>query len=379
MSERDTDIDFDFFDEPETREATQRRTIPPRRAGGPPRRPPIRPRPGVTPLLRLVGLIALAIFLVVLLVLWVDSCRGASKHSEYANYVSSVKNVASGSAQIGRELNDVLTTPGIKTADLETKLLGLAEREDQYAQQAERINPPGPLRNEHVHLIEVLQLRSSGLSRLADAFRRTAASKQRATAGALLSEQAQLLVASDVNYDFYVKEPVDSELKRQGITNVIVPDSNFVQNPDLASTRSMQLLVQRIRGAATGGTPTGVHGTGIVSVRALPSGTVLSTASENTVRASTQLAFAVEVKDTGEAQEVHIPVTLTIQASPKPIVKRQTIDLINVGETKTLNFPIPEQPPFGVRSMVRVDVKPVRGERTTTNNSFEYPVVFSYG
>lgn len=382
MTERDSDIEFDFFDEPETQETTQRRrlrTTPTGRGPGPPRRP-VRPSPGLVPLLRLVGLVAGAIVLVVVLVFLVQNCRGASKQNAYKDYLGDVQRIASGSANVGRDLNDELTTPGKKQAELIGTIVGLADQQQQYAAQGRQLDPPGPLRPEQQHLIEVLQLRASGLSRLADAFRQTAKSKDAAAAGILLADQAKLLVASDVNWDFYFKEPTLRELRRQGITGVAVPDSNFVQNPDLASSRSMVPVFQRIHGASTGGTPTGVHGTGLISTRVLPGGETLSTTEDNPpIRASTDLAFEVTVKNTGENQEVQVPVTLTIQTRTRPIVKRAVIDLINVGEEQTVTFGDIGQPDFGTPTTIKVAVTPVPGEKNKSNNSAEYHVIFSLG
>src|SRR5437763_1333202 len=243
MTERDSDIEFDFFDEPETQETTQRRRTP-RDGGGPrgprgprrPQRPPLRTPAEATRLLRLIGLVAFAIFLVVILVFVVKSCRGSSKHSEYANYMGDVRSIASGSSGVGRQLNDALTTPGIKEADLETKLGGLARQQSQYGDRAQQITPPGPLRVEHQHLVEVLQLRASGITRLADAFHQTAKSKNSSAAGQRLAQQVQLLAASDVNWDFYFRQPSLQELKRQNVTGVSVPESHVLVNTDLAST-----------------------------------------------------------------------------------------------------------------------------------------------
>ena len=115
MTERETDFDFDFFDEPQTRETE----APPRRTTrAAPRRPP-RPPSGITPLLRLAGLIAFVILVVVLLVFWVQSCRAADKRETYRDYMDEVRAVARDSQSIGRELNTLLTTPGIKLAELE--------------------------------------------------------------------------------------------------------------------------------------------------------------------------------------------------------------------------------------------------------------------
>ena len=92
---------------------------------------------------------------------------------------------------------------------------------------------------------------------------------------------------------------------------------------------------------------------------------------------STALAFEVSVKNTGENQEVRVQVTLTIPKGTTPIVKKQTIDLIDVGEVKTVTFRDFPAVPFGEKTTLQVSVKPVPGEVKTVNNSAEYPVIFS--
>jgi hypothetical protein len=74
----------------------------------------------------------------------------------------------------------------------------------------------------------------------------------------------------------------------------------------------------------------------------------------------------------------NVAVTLTIQKSPKPIVLRKKIDVINAGETKTVTFTnINLNGLFGLPTTVKVDVAPVPGEQRLTNNSAEYKVIFS--
>jgi hypothetical protein len=284
-------------------------------------------------------------------------------------------------------LNTALSATGIKESDLEGKITSLAAQQQQVVAQAVQLNPPGPLRVEHDHMIEVLELRSSGLSRLADAFRQTATATARnsTVSGRLIANQARLLVASDVNWDFYFREPTQIELRNQGITDIgVVPDSNFVPNPELASTQAMTQVWLRVHGAATGGgTTTGNHGSALVSVTALPDGKRLDpngAASDNAITASTDLAFRVAVTDSGDFQEFNVGVTLTIQKSPKSIVKRLKIPVINAGETKTITFTnIDINGLFGLPTTVKVDVEPVPGEKTTTNNTAEYKVIFSLG
>lgn len=380
MDTRDDDIEFDFFDEePPTREeAAPRRRIPARGGRGPrgPKRP-LRAPTGITPLLRLIGLIAFAIFVIVVLVLWVQGCRDSAKTSRYKNYMAKVSDIAKASEQNGRNLNDKLTTPGIKAPELVSALRGIAQSEEQNVAAAEKLHPPGRIRDEDRHMIEALQFRVSGLQGLADTFQKATNKKNEDADALLLASQAQRLVASDVIWDDLFKDPSVAELQKEGIKGVNVPDSNFVTNPDLASVRSMGPVLQRIHGASVTGTPTGVHGTNIVATKALPTDQELSTDTENIIKATSDLGFQVTIKDSGDSQEVHIEVTLTIQKSPTPIVQTKTIDLINAGETAQVTFTNLGQVPFVQKTSVKVDVKPVPGEKTTSNNSAQYPVLFS--
>jgi len=383
LTERDTDIEFDFFDEPETEEATERVRTPRRPPPRGPRRP-VRPPAGVIPMLRLAGLIAFLIVAVVLLVVGLRGCASNSKHARYANYITAVRKVAAGSTGIGKQLNQTLAATGTKESELEATLKGYAAQQQQQVAQARGISPPGPLQVEHDHLIEVLQLRASALTRLADAFRQTATAKDATTSGRLIADQARLLLASDVNWDVYFKEPTQSELKRQNVNDIGgVPDSTIFPNPDLASTQAMMTVWQRVHGAATGGTASGKHGSALVAVKALPDGKTLTagaTASSNQVTASTDLAFQVSVQDSGDFQEFNVGVTLTIQKRPKPIVLRKTIPVINAGETKTVTFTnIDINGLFGLPTTVKVDIQPVPGETKVNNNTAEYNVIFSLG
>ena len=373
MSERGSDIEFDFFEEPETQEAPARAR--PERRG---RRPPVRPPTGLTPLLRLAGLIAFAIFIVVVLSLWVQSCRSESKRDTYADYMNEMRVVARSSEDVGRKLNRVLTTPGIRSAQLQKDLDGLAKQQSQGVERATGIDAPGRLREEHRNAIEALEFRVSGLTRLQDAFRQTSSARNAREAGELLAAQAQRLVTSDVVWDDLFREPSVAELRRQDVGGVDVPDSNFVTNPDLATQRLMTSIYQRIRGGQTSGTPTGRHGTGLVAVKALPGGKTLQTEGDNTVIATEDLAFEVTIENQGTTQEVQVQVVLRVQQNPRPIVRRATIDLINPGERKTLKFgQLGQIVQFVQKTPVKVEIRPVRGEQFLGNNVAEYSVIFS--
>ena len=375
MTERDDDLDFEFFeDEPATQEAvaTGPRII--RRVPRPPTPP--RPPAGITPLLRLIGLIAVAILIIVLLVFWIQSCRGDSKRSSFQDYMTQVSDVASSSAKIGQDFSRLLATPGVDQQELESRLNGFAQRQQQIVASAQAISPPGQLRDQQQAAVEAMQFRVSGLRGLEDAFRRTADFTSADEASTVLAAQTQRLLTSDIVWDDLFKTPSEDVLKSESVTGVSVPASKFLISPDFASSAAMKSVWERLQGASSNGTPSGVHGTGIESVKVLPSGEELSQDTDNTITVTQDLAFEVAVKDTGENEEVQVEVDLTIQRTPTPIKKTETIDLISPGETKTVVFRDLGSVPFE-KTTLKVDVHPVPGEESTDNNSFEYPVVFT--
>jgi hypothetical protein len=388
MSTNDDDnIEFAFFDEPETVEATQRRRLPRlelpggRGGGGErPPRPPMRTPTGLVPLARLVGLIAIAIVIVVGLVFWVGSCQGKNKQGEYQNYVTQVKAIANADTALGKEFaNELLASP-LKQSDLETKLETYAQQEQQAFQQAQQIRPPGPLRAIHQNLIDAIELRAKGLTDLGDTLAQSSATKNQTDTAAKLTSAGELLTASDVVWAQLYLAPATQQLKDQGVTGVVIPGSQFLANTDFVSARSFGILMTRLSGASTGGaTASGKHGDGLVSVKVTPQGSVLATGSATTIKVSTDLAFAVTVEDSGNFNEFNVIVNLTIDTGGTPIKLQKKIALISPAQQQTVTFSSLNLPTsaYGNKSTLKVDVAPVAGEINTANNSATYTVFFT--
>ncbi len=372
-----TDIEFDFFDESPTAESANREREAPRRGPRLPKRPTGGGGGGPQPSLWRLGiLIAGAILLAVILVLWVNSCREGQKKAEYRDYMEAVSGPASDSEQVGKNLNKLLTTPGIKLNDLRDELDGLRQQSVQILAAARKLDPPGPLRDQQESLIETFEFRVNGLDGLAQAFSQVQSAKDSSESGQALAIPAQRLVASDVVYQDLFYEGSRTVMNNEGVQGIPIPESDFVQNGELASPTAWALIVERLTRSPSAG---GVHGNQIVSVIVQPGAQQLSPTDDNTVKASDQLSFQVLVKNSGESQETQVKVTLTIQQSPSPIRREQTIDLINPGETKTVVFRDLGPPNFGTRTTVKVNVEPVTGETNTSNNTAEYPVIFTLG
>jgi CARDB len=381
VTTRDEDIlDFDFFGEDEPPSWDEPRQRPP----GPPRdRPPRRrgPRFGgpnnLTPLLRLVALISLAILIVVLLVVWVEGCTTNQKNDRYRTYLTEIAEVGNASARLGQQVSTTLLAPAPKLEDLDAKLGGFGQTAEGQVARAEEIDAPGPLHTSHEGAIEALRFRVNGLRGLQTALQETADASDASVAGEQLAAQMQRLLASDIVWTDSFRGPAEATLVNESVEGLEIPNSEFVAADDLATPEALAAIWQRIQGAADGGTPTGLHGSSIASVKALPSGTVLSTTTETTLLVTDELAFEVGVENSGDSQEVQIKVTLTIPKTPDPIVQTKTIPLIDPGETVPVLFKVGTLVPFGETVSVKVDVDPVPGETRTTNNTAEYPVIFS--
>jgi hypothetical protein len=375
----DDDLEFDFFDEPTGVEAATEVKPPPRRplGGG----PPVRPRaPGTgAPIFRLALLIGGAIVVAIALVFGINSCRGSGAKGEYQDYMQSVNSVAGSSASTGKQLGDLLAEQGLSLDDLQAGLGALADQQHQAVVRAQDLEAPSPLLEEQRSLEEAMQLRESGLRGLERAVSQLQQASEAGTAGETLAQQASRLVAGDVVYDDLFKARAEEVLQQEGIQGVAVPESTFLSDPAQVTATSLTELVQRITtgGGSTDGEATGLHGNGIEVVRVKDGAELSTDVSENTIVVTDSLAIEVVVKNSGDFQETNVQVTLTIQQGAEPIKKTQKVKSINQGDTAVVTFENFENLPYTALTTLKVAVKPVAGEENTSNNTFEYPVIFT--
>src|SRR5262249_57727034 len=139
-------------------------------------------------------------------------------------------------------------------------------------------------------------------------------------------------------------------LDNQGVHGVTVPGSHFLAEPDLVITsHAMSQILDRISTSSSTSTPTGLHGTNISAVAALPNGTggtseTLVTGQLNTVTTSSSLVFQVTVHNGGISQEGQIPVTLTTgrpASQGGPTTKPEKVRLIDPATDTSGSFAAP--------------------------------------
>jgi hypothetical protein len=381
VSTFDDETQVEFFDEPETLEAPgrQRRRIRPPRAGGP--RRPTPPPPGAVALARLAGFVALAIAIVVGLVFWVGSCQGKSKHDEYASYMNDLRPIALSSAQDGADFANSLSSQTLTVVGLQAKLQLWSRHQQQDYDDALRLRPPGPLQAAQQQALATFQLRAIGMTGLANVLA-TAGSKSEGEVASLLAGQAQVLSASDTVWRELFHLPATETMKSLGVRGVIAPPSQIVSNPELITARSFGIVYQRLRATNTGGKPpSGLHGSMLVGTQAVTGGKTitLTTSSPQKVDVASDLVFNVSFTNSGNFQEVKVPVTLRVSVFGKPVVQRKkVVDSILAQHTATASFGnLDLSGAFGGTAKVHVEIGKVPGETRLDNNSATYPVFFS--
>jgi hypothetical protein len=385
VSTFDEETDLEFFEEPETLEASgrQRRRVRPSRKGGPGRPSP--PPPGAVALARLAGFVALAIAVVVGLVFWIGSCQGQSRHDEYKAYMDSVQPIAQSSASSLNSYAKQLQSQKLTLADLQSKLALWSRQQQEDYDKALRLVPPAPLQAAHQEVLATLQLRAIGLAGLANALG-TGGSKSADQVGAQLAKQGEILNASDLVWANLFRLPATETLKKLGVQGVIAPPSQIVTNPVVITPKSFSEVYGRLHSVNSNGTVTGIHGSQVLGTEAVSSGQTkqLTTSSPTTVNVAADLAFKVTFKNSGNFVEANVPVTLTVSVfgkivAPPAANRTQKVPSIAAGETKTVTFANLNLPPsaFGANATVNVVVSKVPGEKVLSNNHYSYPVFFS--
>jgi hypothetical protein len=383
VSTFDEDAELEFFEEPETLESPerQRRRMRPPRPGGP--RRPTAPPPGAVALARLAGFVALAIAVVVGLVFWVGSCQGKSKHDEYASYMNSVRPIAQSSAATGTTAFANVVLGKLTLAGLQSKLEQWSGQQQRLYDEALRLRPPGPLQAAHQQVLATLQLRAIGLTGLANQLAQ-AGSKSAPDVANLLEGQAQLLSTSDIVWAELFRLPATQTLTRFGVKGVIAPPSQLVTNPEVFSAHAFEEVYNRLKSTNSGGKVTGIHGSALISTQAVAGAATktLTTSSPATVDVAANLVFKVTFSDSGNFQEVKVPVTLTVTVFGKSVLKKtQIVQSIAAKQTMTVTFGNLNLPTsaFGANARVHVQIGKVPGEVRFENNSASYPVFFSLG
>lgn len=409
MSTDDPFGDFDTVDDrPPARKSASRgsgRSRPSRAGADPGRRPrskpssPRRPSGGSgagvlqQPGARLLLALAAAALLILVLTLAIRSCRQSALVDSYKSYVTEASQITAASAAEGKRFQTFVSNEDrADSAKVQARLTGVVQKSDELVARAKKLTPPDSLTAAHNQLISALELRSRGVRGVQTIGKqiaaRTGAPANAAQVGSALARQMGLLQASDVNYRDIWASTTKAVLKREKVNGTPVPDGDtFLINPNWSAPIGAQPLIANLSGSAgTGtttttpnpGTATGLHGNGLLSVVALPSATTLTTASPTTLKGA-GVRWKISVQNQGDSTEPLVEVTATWNPANGGPAQPQSAKITDIAAkaTQTVEISGPTTPSVEETGTLKVEVKPVDGEKKTDNNSAEYQVKFT--
>lgn len=326
-----------------------------------------------------------AVVVVLLLMLGIRSCVSGEAKRALRDYNGSAGAIVQASdAKVSRPLFAQLSGAAGRAQraqpDVQNAFNDLRAEADGELRRAERLSVPGELEGAHRDLLLVLELRRDGVARIAEQIQPALGSSSGPPLAGIAGQMGQFL-ASDVVYSQHVAPLLRETLAAKGVLvgagGEEVASSRFL--PDLAWLDSGYVGAQLTGGAGAGakrGKPApGSHGHTLTSVSV--GGTALvAGGTTNRVAAGASPTFTVKVQNGGQNAETDVPVKVSITGAGAPIEATKSIARSPAGAASTVDVPLSAPPPSGQPLSVKVTVAGVPGEKTLSNNTQTYTVVF---
>ena len=154
--------------------------------------------------------------------------------------MTKVSTIAHSSEDDGAAVANALTTPGHEGERPDRRSSrGSPQQERQNVAAAQRLNPPGPLRDENRAIIQALQLRVSGVAGLANDLRDDRRRRSRRTTRRSSPRRRSGCSRATWSGTTSSRIPSTAVMTAKGISGVVAPDSNFVANQDFITEHSM--------------------------------------------------------------------------------------------------------------------------------------------
>ncbi len=318
----------------------------------------------------------------IILVLGVRSCTSSARKRGLRDYATNVSNIirksdSDVSTPLFRYLEGTGATATSAGFNLQNQINNLKVEADTELSRASALDVPSEADEAQRWVLTTLELRRDGVQRIAEKVQEV---RGNAGESALRSIAGQMRAfdASDVLWSQRAIPLIDSALKEAGVSpgSAPVARSSFLRdsawlNPTFVASR---LGSASAGGGGTGGPAApGTHGHAVSSVTV--GSTTLNAAAVNRLPASPAPVFVVKIANQGENDERNVRVRVELPGSG-PVVR--TIPLSAKGQESTATVALTKPPAVsGSAVRVTVSVVPVPGEKTTSNNTQTYQVLFT--
>lgn len=321
-------------------------------------------------------LIAGAIGVVVLLILvfGIKGCLDSRHDRGLEDFVNEASSIVVASDQGGKEFFKQMRNPSNSgPTELETSINEQRSQAAELVRRAEKLSAPGDMDAAKLYLIQTLEFRRDGLEQISGQISQALGDEQPEEATEQIAADMQNFLTSDVIYSQRSYAEMVAAMKKNDLATTEVPTSVYLPSLDWLDPATVDDVLSRSRGA-TAGQPVapGLHGTGIVSVKALPAETALTPDTNNQLTGVK--SFGVEVQNQGENDETDIIVTISIAGIGR---LQDTIAKLAAGESTTVTIPVTRKPAKGQTTAMKVEVRRVPGEKNVDNNRQAFSITFN--
>jgi len=308
------------------------------------------------------------LIVLILIVLGIKGCLDARANRELSDYARNVTQIVDETAQTSKTFFGKLEDPGsLSVTDLVEQVNADSSAMDSYASRVDGLSTPGDMGDAQRTLELVYELRASAMSEIANRMSTALADEGAAKATAVIANQMQKLLASDVLYETVVRPEIDGVLESNGIDDSDVPKSSFLPDDKWLDEDEVAAALG-VTGAGEAETP-GVHGTELVGT--IVNGTELAEGAPAVISGEEAVEVEVQVQNQGESAENGVTVSVSVDGGN---TLEGDISSVEAGEIGTATILLTPTPKGEVTLEVKVD--PVPGELVTENNEASYTVAF---
>ncbi len=316
-----------------------------------------------------------AVVLLILIVLLINSCLKSEKTQELKDYNRHVSEIAQEyDTQISKPLFTTLAGAAGKSAlDVQVQVNNLLGEARKLGARAKGLSVPGEMTSAQRDLLLTLDLREEGIAKVA-ALLPSALGGQGKQVAPKVAGDMEYFLASDVIYSQRVVPLIQQTLSGGGVhqatgTTRMLPNTGWLDQNTVASR-----LTGQAGSATTGAVAPGTHGHSLVSV-AVGTNTLEPEPTLNHVKGGSSPTFAVTVENTGSNAENNVKVNVTVTAAGKTLKASKTLNQTQPGQKVNVEVPL-SGVPLGVAAKITTEVEPVPGETNTENNKTNYLAIF---
>ena len=322
------------------------------------------------------------LLVLILLVFGVRGCLDSRKDAAINDWVRDVDALMKESQAESNGLFDQLGGgDGATAVDVENALNSFRVQSAQLVERADGLDRPDELSSAQSDVVETLRFRAEGIAQIADQLPNALTDGDQADGAAEeIAKAMQLFLASDQIYARRALPAVDEVLTDRGLKQTITR-STFLK--DLGWLDPAE-VASRLGGIASGGggedgdeeESSGPRGNGLGTVTL--GGVTLTPGGSDTVTASSDLAFEVQVLNQGQSTETDVTVTATVGSGGDEITADGVIDTIAPGEAQTVTIPLGKAPPTGQAVPITIEIELVPTEdESIGNNVGQFSVIFT--